>query len=271
MHGRFSRRHRGRAVSRAGSRRRIVIVAFVAAGVGVAAGLEPGCIHRSGEPPSGGAGVCGCVEVVVHDDLDYLLPRQVRRSNIRLTLEPEGDDGARGRAWIRVHTGRDGCFRRDGLGPGRYRVVKIQAFGGRQGHPGLTTPDLEFDLWESALRLGPEGVTAVPTAAGRLDAATFDLGENEMRYLGHFILEYQRDPFDEIPSGTPRDGAGTDSVSLEGTSGAPPSRKPACLTRMARVRGIAGEVYLSSVPVGTRLCVEEREEEAGACSSPVNP
>ncbi len=203
--------------------------------VGVVAGS--GCVHRAGKEPPGSAVVYGCVEVKVLEDLDYLLPEQTRRSDIRVTLEA-GGDGERGMPWIRVHTDRDGCFYRDGLAPGSYRIVNIQAFGGRRGSPGLRTPDLEFPLWESALRVGTTGVTAVPTARGTLDAAAFELADNEVRYLGHFVVEYRMEPFDPAAQ---------------------------CLTRPARIKGIEGEVYLSSVPVGTRLCVEAHPEEAASC------
>ncbi len=253
--------HRGRKGRRGGA-------AGWAARVGVClviVGLVAGCVHRSGSPETGSAAVCGCVEVVVHEDLDYLLPRQVRRSPIQVILEPE-DEHARGRRWIRIHTDRDGCFYQDGLVPGRYRVVKIRAIGTRQGNPGLPAPDLEFDLWESALRVGVDGVTAVPTASGRLEVAVFDLAEHEVRYLGHFVLEYRREAYPEPTA--PGSGGGAARPRMNPLEGAAtrPSGSRGCLTRMARIRGVAGEVYLSSFPVGTRLCVDTREDEAEACS-----
>ncbi len=182
----------------------------------------------------GAAAVYGCVRVDVLDDLDYLVPRQTRLENISVVIEPD-DPAGRGGPMVRTYTDRAGCFYQDGLAPGPYRLVRISAPGGRRGSPGPVTPDLEFPLWESALRLASDGVTAVPTAQGAIDQAEFHLQPGETRYLGHFVLEYRRSPF-------------------------PP--RSDCLSRLTRLGGIEGDVYLSSDPVAVRLCRVSRPDDA---------
>jgi hypothetical protein len=118
--------------------------------------------------------------------------------------------------------------------PGHYRIAEVRAPGSVTDGPGRRTPDLTFPLWERSLGLGFNGLSSEPTARGRLDGAVFDLKAGDVYYLGHLELSFQKDAFEDTAS---------------------------CLTRESLIRGVYGELYLSSHPVGTRLCMERRLDE----------
>lgn len=215
-----------------GARRWTIGAAFM---VVLGAGL-PGCHHVPETASAGGAALYGCAQVDVLEALDYSLPQQTYRAGVLVTLGLDEAQGKHTRR-LRATTDRSGCFYLDDVKPGRYRVLEIRVPGRQSSSGNAPSPDLEFPLWERTLEMGFEGLSTSLTSEGSLPEAIFDVEEGDVRYLGHFDLSFRKDPYDEPGP---------------------------CLIRDSLIKGVQGELYFSSDPVGAKLCVEQKPEEARA-------